>query len=132
MAQYFLKVLTNKQVARYYNRNGQSPKQHDQWLLTRYFAPYIYDNSTTHDSYLCYWLGGEPCKSFLFELCYWKYNFNFKIYHFKKGPTQRPIYNCFVGCSECCEQIEDGDNFKYNKVCPKECRPKDHKDWIYC
>lgn len=48
------------------------------------------------------------------------------------GPTKRPVYNCFVGCSQCCDQIEDGDNFKYNKVCPKDCRPKEHQDWIYC
>ena len=67
LSQYFLKVLTNKHIAYYYNKNGRSPKQHDQWLLTKYFAPFIYDNSTTHDSYLCYWLGGDPCKEIFFN-----------------------------------------------------------------
>ena len=68
----------------------------------------MYENATIHDAYLCSWLGGDP----------W--------------PSKRPVYNCFVGCSHCCDQIEQSDSFKYDKVCPEECRPKNHQDWIYC
>lgn len=107
LADYFLKVLTNHHIAKYYNKNGKSPKQDDQHLLTRFFAPYIY-NSTTHDAFLCNWLGGEP----------W--------------PSKRPVYYCFVGCSGCCDAIPDSLNKKYDLVCPKECRPTNHQDWIHC
>jgi hypothetical protein len=46
-------------------------------------------------------------------------------------PTQRPsanVTNCFVGCARpCCGtgKITFGQ-------CPKECRPKDHPEWLYC
>ncbi|CAF4355383.1 unnamed protein product, partial [Adineta steineri] len=46
-------------------------------------------------------------------------------------PTQRPSANetnCFVGCVRpCCGT----GKMPFGK-CPKECRPKDHPEWIYC
>ena len=48
----------------------------------------------------------------------------------KAFPTKRKneIAN-FVGSVI---QTKTGLNFTKQNQCPKECRPKEHKDWIYC
>ncbi len=108
LANYLFKVLTNKFIAYFYNQNGKSPKGHDQFLLTEFFSTYSYQNSTTHDSFTCAQLGGEP----------W--------------PSKRPDYNCFVGCTYCCDQVPINKRKPYPAICPKQCRPKDHQDWLHC
>lgn len=45
-------------------------------------------------------------------------------------PTKRDIYFCFVPCANCCDKKLFDKEWK--DVCPEKCRPKDHKDWIYC
>lgn len=47
-------------------------------------------------------------------------------------PSKRPDYDCFAGCGECCDQVDLNHRKNYTKVCPEQCRPHDHKDWIYC
>ena len=106
LAQYFFKIITNPRIAYYYNKI-KNLKGRDQHLLTTFLSGYSNQNSTTHDSYLCYWLGGEAF------------------------PSQR-VGDCFVGCTDCCNRTKEFENRKYDKVCPKECRPKDHQEWIYC
>ena len=108
LASYLFKVLTNEYIAYFYNQDLRSPKGHDQFLLTKFFSPYSLKNSTTHDSFSCQRINGDP----------W--------------PTKRPKYNCFVGCSTCCDRIPDSENFVYKEICPVECRPKDHQDWVHC
>ena len=74
LANYLFKLITNTHIAFYYNPNGQNSKGYDQFLLTRFFSSYALKNSTTHDSFTCMSINGEP----------W--------------PSQRILFNCFVGC----------------------------------
>ena len=69
----------------------------------RYVWPWAKDISIAHDSYLC------------------------KNYPFTKAfPTQRRNEpNNFVGSVV-------SENANLWQECPKECRPKDHLDWIHC
>ena len=106
MAKYLFKIITNKFIASYYNKIKHE-KGKDQSLLIDLFWTYSYRNSTTHDSYSCMIYGGEP----------W--------------PSKREKF-CFFGCTYCCDQIPSDQNKTYTYVCPEECRPKDHKEWIYC
>ena len=76
LAQQLFKTITNRYVASYYNRLGTNPKGFDQHMLTRFFSSHLFKNSTTHDSFRCKILNGQP----------W--------------PTQRAhLVNCFVGCA---------------------------------
>jgi hypothetical protein len=81
---------------------------HDQTFLTREVWPQAKSNIIVHDSFLC------------------KTNYGQKPDPF---PTQRPNEtNCFVGCIRpCC-----GQGKMPFKECPKECRPLNHPEWIYC
>jgi hypothetical protein len=106
LADYLFKILTNKLIAGYYNPGDRNLKGYDQFLLKMFFARYSLRNSTTHDSYSCSYLGGQP----------W--------------PSKRPSGYCFVGCTWCCDQPEAES--KANFICPKSCRPKEHQDWIFC
>jgi hypothetical protein len=103
---YFFKVLTNAIIANFYNK-VKHEKGQDQYLLTDFMSKYSLANSTTHDSFSCQEINGDP----------W--------------PTQRQG-NCFVGCSGCCNQSIEFANQIYTHVCPNECRPKQHQDWIFC
>jgi hypothetical protein len=106
LANYLFKILTNKFIAQTYNII-KNEKGQDQFFLTDYYSKYSLKNSTTHDSFSCNYLGGDPF------------------------PTQR-IGNCFVGCTGCCNSSIEFSNQKYSHVCPVECRPKNHQDWIHC
>ncbi|CAF1496572.1 unnamed protein product [Adineta steineri] len=82
----------------------------DQTFLTSHVWPLAKASVIVHDSFLC------------------KNGFGHKSEAF---PTQRPSANetnCFVGCVRpCCGT----GKMPFGK-CPKECRPKDHPEWIYC
>ncbi len=80
-------------------------KYTDQFFLRDKVWPIAKQNATIHDSFHCKQYGGE---SF---------------------PKQRMEKYCFAACDGvCCED----STHKWPYVCPIECRPKDHKDWIYC
>jgi hypothetical protein len=82
----------------------------DQEFLTYHVWPLAKSSAIAHDSFLCKGGYGHKPKPF---------------------PTQRPPANktnCFVGCVRpCC-----GRGKMPFGECPKECRPKDHPEWIYC
>ena len=82
----------------------------DQTFLSRELWPYVKSNCIAHDSFHCKIDFGQKSEPF---------------------PTQRRLANetyCFVGCPlPCC------DNAKVPfDECPKECRPVEHPEWIYC
>jgi hypothetical protein len=82
----------------------------DQAFLAEHVWPFAKPSLLVHDSFFC------------------KDGFGYKTEPF---PTQRPSANktnCYVGClRSCC-----GHGKMPFKECPKECRPKNHPEWIYC
>lgn len=74
----------------------------DQNFLSAYVYPLVSNNALVHDSYFCKKFGGLPF------------------------PFQREG-DCFVGATNNCNKY-----YPHLYVCPNECRPKDHQDWIYC
>lgn len=98
--------MTNYKIASLYKPDGKDKKMFDQYFLKHYFYKLAIHNATIHDSYHCKRLGGDPF------------------------PIQRPIYECYVACMNCCNSTYTQKIWKY--VCPKECRPKNHLDWKYC
>ena len=75
----------------------------DQGFLKRYFWPWGKWSSMSHDSYTCQ-----------------------RFPRTSPFPTQRELVeNNFVA-----SVVEARDVMK--KECPEACRPKLHKDWIYC
>ena len=83
----------------------EARKGDDQDVLSRHVWPVVIDKTMVHDSFFCYKQpGGRPF------------------------PTKRNlIKEPFVGCAKrpchCKKKI---------LRCPKKCRPRLHKDWIYC
>ena len=72
-------------------------------FLDRYVWPWAKWSALSHDSYTC---GLFP--------------------RTKPFPTRRVVEkNNFVA-----SVVEAGDVMKQH--CPSKCRPKDHKDWLYC
>jgi hypothetical protein len=75
LAKYIFNLITNQNVASYYNSLGNNPKGFDQHFLARFVSPYSFRNSTTHDSFFC------------------------KKYNSSPWPSQRAsLLNCFAGC----------------------------------
>ena len=99
-------LITNKEIAINYNKYGNSSKGLDQEFLSTHVWPHVPNNSIIHDSYFCKTLRGTPF------------------------PTQRSKIFCFASCSFCCD--EKIFNVTWKDICPEDCRPKTHKDWIYC
>ncbi len=85
-------------------------KGYDQYLLQDFFYKYAKESSIQHDSYSCLiFEGSQPF------------------------PTRRSEeFYCHVGCQMCCERNLTYSKMIKNHVCPIECRPKEHQDWIYC
>ena len=83
----------------------------DQQFLAEHLWPYAKNHAMVHASYWC-----QPPD--------WNR-------HHRPFPTQRPadnLTNCFVGCVRpCCT-----DGFSGQTPCPIPCRPKEHRDWLYC
>ena len=84
----------------------------DQQFLADHLWSYAHNRAMVHASYWCH----SP---------YWNR-------HHRPFPTQRPADNsttyCFIGCLRpCCDNGHFG-----NIPCPIECRPKEHRDWLYC
>lgn len=82
----------------------------DQIFLSNEVWPYAQSSVIVHDSFICKKNYGHPTEPF---------------------PIQRlPPYqtNCYIGCVRPC--CPDG-KLPFGE-CPKECRPKNHSEWIYC
>jgi hypothetical protein len=94
----------DKNIASKYNPGFKNTKGFDQFFLTDQVWPITKTNATIHDSYTCKSFIGSPF------------------------PTKR-IGACFVGriADLGCEL----NNSSY-MICPQNCRPKDHQEWIYC
>ena len=80
---------------------------YDQIAIMRYVWPWAKKVAMSHDSYTCHKFSGT--------------------YPF---PTERleGIGN-FVGSVV---SLNQSVGYIYNTTCPEKCRPKYHKDWIYC
>lgn len=96
--------VLEKSVNERYNQDKNSLKGYDQAFLKDYVYELIRDRSTIHDSYSC--LIFRDSKPF---------------------PSQRKV-NDFIGSI-----VSSGDipSFQISE-CPRECRPNDHQDWIFC
>ena len=82
----------------------EATKGDDQIILQKYLWPKLKNDVIQHDSYLCnYYPGSIPY------------------------PSQRSAINEFIGCATHTVQ-----HCSVTKVCPKDCRPWDHQDWVYC
>jgi hypothetical protein len=96
--------IHNQQLIKQYGGRG------DQTFLASHVWPLAKPSVVAHDSFLCQNGFGHASEPF---------------------PTQRPSANetnCFVGCVRpCC-----GRGKMPFGECPKQCRPKDHPEWIYC
>ena len=91
-----------KQWMKYY----ANVKQADQIFLRTYVWGLVKKNVTIHDSFNCDSLGGMPF------------------------PTQRSSYYCHVGGYGCCGPEFLNSSFPHE--CPYNCRPRDHKEWVFC
>lgn len=107
LANKIFDMIVDKDIAKLFN-NGSSLKEKDQEFLKMYVWPIARNNATIHASYYC-------------NL------FNTTSLPF---PTQRIQTYCFTTCTSCCNSDRYKTKWKYE--CPVECRPSNHKDWIYC
>ncbi|UJR35346.1 hypothetical protein I4U23_028104 [Adineta vaga] len=88
----------------------------DQLFLEDHIWPLARRNSLAHDSFSCFW-------------SYYIQRTDTRPY-----PTKREHSSCFLGCPKpCCtnESKSVKDSPTYIK-CPRICRPKEHKDWLFC
>lgn len=60
LSKHLFKILTNRFIAEYFNPGDKNLKGQDQFLLTEFFSPYSLKNSTTHDSFSCDKINGDP------------------------------------------------------------------------
>ena len=60
---YIFKIITNPVIAQYYNPGRKNLKGYDQFMLTDFVSTFSFKNSTTHDSYLCDKIDGNPWPS---------------------------------------------------------------------
>lgn len=83
-------------------KEKEAPKGNDQNVLNSYIWPLVEDDVLQHDSYNC------------------------KIYQGSVPfPTKRDSAHHYVGCVRPCNDI-------ISKICPRDCRPEKHLDWIFC
>ena len=83
----------------------------DQQFLHDYIWNKVKDHAMTFDSFYCKSYGGSGRPFF----------------------SQRSEVNCFLGCARpCCTSARPNDHYLHNVTCPIACRPRNHRDWIYC
>ena len=114
LATQIYSLMVNPIEASAFNEKMENEKNCDQTFLRDKIWPLVKANATIHDSYLC--------KRFPSS---------------KPYPTRRTIPSCYVGNFEWCDDEVTVRHFLNhslydNFICPVECRPKDHKDWLYC
>ena len=96
-------LLMDSSLCLKYNLNGNSPKMNDQFFLRQKIYPIVVNQAVIHDSYTCHLFAKS-----------------------QPFPSQRIVMD-FVG------SVKSFSNQSQDIiVCPQECRPIDHKDWIYC
>jgi hypothetical protein len=105
LAKKIFDLVVHKELAKRYNNKSASPKYNDQAFLAHHVFGLVKNKAVVHDSYLCERFAGSSA---------W--------------PTKR-VANCFVGMQQACNVTANVSNFF---VCPKKCRPVDHKDWTFC
>ena len=101
-------LITNVNISRVYN-NVTEKHGKDQDFLSDYIYTFASKSAIEHDSFTCHlYKNSQP----------W--------------PTKR-TGNCFVGCvTDCVCNSKTHDNKTFTDTCPRKCRPKNHKNWIYC
>ena len=103
----FEKII-DKEISQKYNNNNKSPKKADQYFLNDHVYSLLVDNSVIHDSFLC--------KNFKNSLPF---------------PTERNG-TCFVGSTSGFECMNPSIEQLKKFVCPLNCRPADHLNWLQC
>ncbi|CAF1063180.1 unnamed protein product [Rotaria sordida] len=104
LAHFILDKIHNRDLIKHYTGRA------DQGFLSSHIWPSATSSLLVHDSFFCMNDFGHKTEPF---------------------PTQRPSANetnCFVGCVRTCcghGKLPFGE-------CPKQCRPKNHPEWIYC
>ena len=99
-----LRLILNQMLQDPLSRSNFLSSSDDQFLLGKYIWPWSKDRSVQHDSFFCTYFGRA-----------------------KPWPTQRPLgeVNNFVGSPFAL-------NSSLAVACPERCRPRDHKDWVFC
>ena len=102
LSQVIFQKLHNATLTKEYLGKGDQP------FLLKELWPLVKNDSLIHDSF--------NCQRF--------------VDNSQPFPTRRPSvkgHDIFVGCVKPCS----GKQYIFGE-CPVECRPKNHKDWIYC
>ncbi|CAL4063259.1 unnamed protein product [Meganyctiphanes norvegica] len=89
------------------NARGDFSHGLDQKLLKKVVWAQLHTNTYGHDSFKCH-----------------------TFWHSHPWPTKRPDDRAFVGSPVF--RAEWKNNLAIEMECPDYCRPKKHKDWIYC
>ncbi|CAF0738142.1 unnamed protein product [Brachionus calyciflorus] len=105
LAQKVFKTIFNPHLKSWHD-SYRGEKQADQIFLKKYLWSTVKSNATVHDSFNCGKLGGEPF------------------------PSQRSSLYCHVGGYGCCGPEFSNSSFPHE--CPYGCRPKEHKEWLFC
>ena len=110
VARKIFNALTNPTIARAYNPDNGDHRGHDQTFLRDFVWPFARANSVSHDAYWCTTFAGS-----------------------KPFPSKRSNPRCFTGISIPCDESQElgGREFK-DAICPIQCRPQAHIDWLYC
>lgn len=103
LAKKISNLVIDSNLSRYYNPDRRNYKRGDQDFLADQVYDLIRRRALIHDSY--------GCMSHQYST-HW--------------PTKRQG-NCYVGSSWFCDR-NSSDFF----LCPHQCRPPDHLDWIHC
>lgn len=105
LAMRMFNTIVDGRLSDWHSANARN-KHADQIFLQEHFKPIVEKNVTIHDSFHCARLGGRPF------------------------PTQRPEFYCHVGGYGCCGVQFMNSSFPHE--CPYECRPQNHKEWVFC
>lgn len=106
LARQLLHMFTSPSMHRWYDLHRHE-KQADQIFLEDFYRRFVEVNMTAHDSFHCA-----------------------RFPQSRPFPKQRPVYYCHVGGYGCCGPLFLNASFPHE--CPYECRPTEHKEWVFC
>lgn len=97
-------IFNNSLQDKEHSLGARKERNHDQVLLEKHFWPVVRNEALIHDSYTCQ-----------------------KYWNAHAFPTKRlqNMTNNFVGAVIAKHQ-------KVPRTCPRQCRPINHADWLYC